>query len=58
MRERLEHDEERIAEGLVELDGLLQLVAQQSVDVRVRAAAFQAALVEDLAEVRGTWLRL
>ena len=36
------HDQKRVADGLVELDGLLQFVAEQRFNARVRAAAFQA----------------
>ena len=44
------HDEEGVAQGLVERDGLRQLLAQQRVEADVRAAAFEAGVVEQLAQ--------
>ena len=47
------HDEELVADGAVELDGLLELVALNGVVRRVRAAGDEAVVIEQLAQFLG-----
>ena len=44
------HDEELVAQGLVELHGFGQVVAEQRVEADVRAATLEADLVEEFAQ--------
>ena len=47
------HDEEGVAQGVVELDGLGQVIAEQGVEGGMRAAAFETDVVEQLAQCLG-----
>ena len=47
------HDDVLVADGAVELDGLVELVGLEGVVLRVRAAADQAVVVEHLADIGG-----